>query len=328
MRLCDAGPTAAPLASIGQLRRQAARRLAAAGVPDAACDADWLLAAALGTERGRLQMDAAVAVPAPMATRFEDWLARRCRREPLQYILGSQPFRDLDLIVDRRTLIPRPETERVVDLCLETHAGGPIIDVGTGSGAIAIALAVERPGARVVATDVSLSALALARENAARAGVRVGFVCGDLLDPVAPLVRRSGLVVCNPPYVARGDFATLAPEVRDWEPRGALDGGLDGLDYYRRLGPTAARLLGPGAWIVLEIGAGQRAPIEDLFGATGAFDAVVCVRDHAEIERGLGFRRRGSRDPSAGSGRRAKSAAVAATEDAGDAQALSPKGAR
>ncbi len=276
---------------VGGLLRWGAARLAAAGVPAAARDAGWLLAALLGTSRGRLHLDAAAPVDATVRHRFERWVERRSRREPVQYIVGSQPFRSVDLAVDRRVLIPRPETEQVVDLCLTLHRGGPVLDVGTGSGAMAIAIGVERAGTEVVATDISMSALALARMNAVRAGAAVSFVCGDLLEPVAPLLGRCDLVVCNPPYVASGDVEGLEPEVRDWEPRAALDGGADGLAYYRRLAVTAARRIRPGAWVVLEVGMRQRAPVEACFVDTGGFDPALVKRDHAGIERVLGLRR-------------------------------------
>jgi release factor glutamine methyltransferase len=231
-------------------------------------------------------------VPAAARSLFDEWCARRCAREPLQYILGVQPFRTGEVRVDPRVLIPRAETEQLVDLCLDVHAGGLLIDVGTGSGAIAIALALERPGERIVATDVSRDALALAGDNATRAGAAgVSFVCGDLFDPLGPVLAAAGLVVCNPPYVSTPAFETLEPEVREWEPRIALDGGPDGLSFYRRLAPAAERLR-PGAWLVVEIGAGQRAAVEGLFAATDGFDAVVCMPDLRGIDRGLAFRRR------------------------------------
>ena len=304
MRLPDArgvarsltGSTAAAPAvsacSIIELLRAGSTRCERAGVPDARRDAAWLLAAVLGTSPARLHLDGAAPVGAEARDRFEAWCERRCRREPLQYILGTQAFRSAEVRVDPRVLIPRPETERVVDLCLQVHEGGPIADVGTGSGAIAIALAAERPEEAVVATDVSAPALALAAENARRAGAaNISFGAGDLLAPLGPMLETLRLVVCNPPYVRTGDLETLEPEVRDWEPRLALDGGPDGLSFYRRLAPEAARGLRQGAWLVLEIGAGQRRDVEALFAATAAFDSVAGVADYRGIDRGVAFRR-------------------------------------
>lgn len=299
MRLPDderTAPVPATLGSIIELLRAASTRLGLAGVPDGTRDAEWLLAAVLGTSPALLHLDGAAPVRAEARERFEEWCGRRSRREPLQYILGTQAFRSAEVHVDRRVLIPRPETERVVDLCLQVHEGGPIADVGTGSGAIAIALAAERPGETVVATDVSAPALALAMENARRAGAgNVSFAGGDLLDPLGPMLGVVSLVVCNPPYVRTSDIEDLEPEVRDWEPRVALDGGPEGLSFYRRLAPAAARGLRPGAWLVVEIGAGQRQDVAASFAATAEFDAAVCIADYCGIDRGLAFRRRRNR---------------------------------
>jgi release factor glutamine methyltransferase len=278
--------------SILGLLQAGSARLERAGVPGGGRDAEWLLAAALGTSPAQLHLDATAPVPVGTAECFERWCERRCRREPLQYILGSQPFRSIEVRVDRRVLIPRPETERVVDLCLEVYDGGPIADLGTGSGAIAIALAIERPGEVVVATDVSAPALALAAENARRTGAgNVSFAAGDLFDPLAAMLERLRLVVCNPPYVRTADIDTLEPEVRDWEPRIALDGGPDGLGFYRRFAAASARALSPGAWVVVEIGAGQREAVEASFAAMRAFDRARRLSDYRDIERGLAFRR-------------------------------------
>ena len=279
---------------VADLLRSGTASLGAAGVPDPERDAEWFLGAALGLDRGRLHLAAGDVVSVAELRCFESWCARRRRREPLQYILGSQPFRTCSLQVDSRVLIPRPETERVVDLCLSVHRSGPMVDLGTGSGAIAISLGLERPGEDVFATDISAPALSLAEENARRAGAsRVFFMQGDLFEPLGARASDCSLVVCNPPYVATGELGTLAPEVRDWEPRVALDGGPDGLDFYRRLAPAAARAMSLGAWIVVEIGAGQRPGVEALFAATLAFAESVAIRDLSGIDRGLGFRRKG-----------------------------------
>jgi release factor glutamine methyltransferase len=264
-------------------------------VPGARRDAEWLLAAILGVGRAELHLDARDPVTGEVADRFLAWCRRRATREPLQYILGSQLFRSLDLAVDRRVLIPRPETERIVDLCLSVYEGGTIVDVGTGSGAIALALALERRGERVVATDVSPAALEVATENARAVGARaVAFACGDLLRGLGGVLAGCSLVVCNPPYVASAAIDGLEPEVRDWEPRLALDGGPDGLDVFRRLAPEAALALKPGTWVVVEMGAGQQAAIEQAFAATRAFERPIVMPDYAGIARGLAFRRGGA----------------------------------
>jgi release factor glutamine methyltransferase len=279
---------------VTDLLRSGTASLRSGGVPDPERDAEWLLGAALGLDRGRLYLAACDVVSVAKRRCFESWCARRRRREPLQYILGSQPFRMCSLQVDSRVLIPRPETERVVDLCLSVHCTGPMVDLGTGSGAIAISLGLARPGDDVFATDISAPALSLAEENARRAGAsRVFFMQGDLFEPLDARMSECSLVACNPPYVASDELETLAPEVRDWEPRVALDGGPDGLDFYRRLAPAAARALSLGAWMVVEIGEGQRPAVEALFAATKAFAESVAIRDLSGIDRGLGFRRKG-----------------------------------
>lgn len=286
--------------------REGAGVLTAAGVPEPERDAEWLLGAALGLRRGRLPLAARDPVATARRLCFESWCARRARREPLQYVLGTQPFRSCTLRVDERVLIPRPETERVVEFALGFHDGhGAIADVGTGSGAIAVSLALERPRVAVYATDISPEALALARENAARAGVtNLHFSEGDLLSALGSRAGECSLVVCNPPYVATGDFEALEPEVRDWEPRTALDGGPDGLAFYRRLSVEAAARMAPDAWIVLELGADQRGPVEDAFASTGAFARPRIALDYSGIERAVAFKKtRGmARRPEPGGG--------------------------
>jgi release factor glutamine methyltransferase len=277
---------------VGALLGAGAARLRTAGVPGARRDAEWLLASVLGVSRASLHLAATDDVSSADCQRFTACCARRSRREPLQYIIGSQPFRDSEIQVDGRVLVPRPETERVVDLCLDLHDSGSMADIGTGSGAIAISLAAARPGETVFATDISMPALTAARENALRArAAGITFLHGDLFEALGARAAECALVVCNPPYVATDELATLAPEVRDWEPRLALDGGADGLAVYERLAPAAAHAMRPGAWLVVEIGAGQRGVVEELLAATRAFGRPRIVQDLAGIDRGLGFQR-------------------------------------
>jgi release factor glutamine methyltransferase len=243
------------VASARERLADAAARLSRAGVSTPRVDAEWLLAAALGTSRGRVRV-AAGTMSEDAAERYEAWISRRAGREPLQYILGTQAFRDLVLRVGPDVLVPRPETEQLVSWALELlpAAGHPalVIDVGTGSGCIACALASERPDLRVVAVDVCPAAVTLARENVAALGLadRVRIEPGDLFSGLAPV--RADLIVANPPYVPTDVIDTLAPEVSDHEPRLALDGGLDGLDVMRRLVSEAPRWLRPGAPLLLE----------------------------------------------------------------------------
>ena len=240
--------------------------LTASGIETPRLDAEVLLAAAMGVDRAALIADPEQGVePEP----FRDYVRRRVQREPVAYILGRKGFRRLELAVDPRVLVPRPETEHVVEAALALPHGARVVDVGTGSGAIALALKDERPDLRVVATDVSAAALAVARSNAARLGLDVEVVAGDLLEGVSGPVDA---VVSNPPYVRGGE--RLAPELA-YEPREALYGGPDGLDVLRRLADAVREV----PFVAVEVGAGQAADVMALLGASEV------VRDLAGIER-------------------------------------------
>jgi release factor glutamine methyltransferase len=239
---------------------RATERLKNADVPEPAASAEVLLAELLCVRRSELD-----SYPGPLsdeqAALYEGWTSRRTAREPVQRILGYAYFRNLRLELDDNVLIPRPDTESVVDAALEAvdRRGGScrVLDLGTGSGAIAISIAQERPSCEVHATDSSEGALRIARCNAAWAGLKVRFHHADLTSGLDSLEGSVELLVSNPPYVRSADIPDLAPEVRDWDPCLALDGGLDGLDLYRRIFTEAAPLLADGADVVLEVGDGQ-----------------------------------------------------------------------
>jgi release factor glutamine methyltransferase len=233
-----------------------------------------LLAAAMGVDRAALVADPGRAIEPEAARAFQDFARRRVQREPVAYILGVKGFRRLELVVDPRVLIPRPETEHVVEAALELPHVARVVDVGTGSGAIALALADERPDLRVVGTDVSADALAVARANAARLGLPVEFLQGDLLEPVSGAIDA---VVANPPYVEVG--STLAPEIGRHEPAVALYGGDDGLDVYRRLAPAAA--IAP--FVAFEVAGWMAEAVGELVHAEGF--AIEVRRDLAGIDR-------------------------------------------
>ncbi|HEV2789854.1 MAG TPA: peptide chain release factor N(5)-glutamine methyltransferase [Solirubrobacterales bacterium] len=265
--------------------------LAAAGVEDPRLDAEVLLAEAAGVNRAALVADGGAEVPPAAARRFGEMVRRRLRREPVAYIVGRKGFRRLDLAVDRRVLVPRPETELLVELALEMESAN-VLDVGTGSGAIALAVADELPECAVTATDTSPAALEVARANAERLGLanRVRFVAGTLPDDGAAAKGADfDLVLANLPYVAERDWPSLQPEVTQWEPREALLAGPDGLDAYRAFIPESA---GPlhrypeqraGA-LALEVGEGQAPAVAELMRGAG-FGAVETRRDLAGIER-------------------------------------------
>lgn len=282
-----------PGGTIAEAVRLGADRLAACGIASARLDAELLLAGALGVDRARLRIDSAHGVSGEARDRYEAALRRRESREPLQRIRGTQEFYSRDFDVRGDVLIPRPETEVLVEaaLALVARARSPrIVDLGTGSGAIAVTLALELPGAWVVATDVSESAVTLARENARRHGVeeRVEVRRGDWTEACGD--DRFDLVVSNPPYVRSDEITALEPEVRDFEPRAALDGGVDGLDAYRRLAKRVGAVLDPAGTVVLEIGQGQGDAVGELFAAEG-FTLRGARADLAGIERVLVFSR-------------------------------------
>ncbi|MBW8058868.1 MAG: peptide chain release factor N(5)-glutamine methyltransferase [Solirubrobacterales bacterium] len=252
--------------------------LQAVGVDAPRLDAELLLSEALGWDRARLAAESDAEMPAGAGRRFGEMVRRRLRREPVAYILGRRGFRGIELAVDRRVLIPRPETELLVELALELRPR-TVLDAGTGSGAIALAIADELPGCEVIATDASGAALEVARANAERLGLagRVDFV-EAMLPPSGP---GFDLVVANLPYVAEGDWPSLQPEVTEWEPREALLGGADGLDVIRVAIPAAA---GIAPVLALEVGVGQAGAVgELLFGA--GFGAVETRVDLAGAPR-------------------------------------------
>ncbi|HSF02605.1 MAG TPA: peptide chain release factor N(5)-glutamine methyltransferase [Solirubrobacterales bacterium] len=254
--------------------------LAAAGVEGARLDAELLLAEATGWDRARLAAEPEARVDAGAARGFGEMVRRRVRREPVAYILGRKGFRGLDLAVDARALIPRPETELLVEIALELKPR-TALDVGTGSGAVALAVADELPGCEVTGTDTSTAALGLARENAERLRIdgRVRFERGTV-----PEGRRFDLVLANLPYVGEDEWARLAPEITRYEPREALVGGADGVEAIAATVPATIAALEPGASLALEVGAGQAGPVAELLLDLG-FGRVEGRQDLAGIPR-------------------------------------------
>ena len=260
------------------------------GLSSGRLDAEYLLAHVLGTGRLQLYMDFERPLEQEELNQFRPLLKRRASREPLQYILGCQPFRELELIVRPGVLIPRPETEQLVDEVLDWFLSKEVdrptaLDVGTGSGAIALSLAAES-GAKVVATDISSVALDLARSNAEAAGLEalVEFREGSIFEPI-PATARFDAIVSNPPYVREKDEPLLEPEVLDWEPREALFSGKDGLDVIRDLVAGAFQYLRPGGLLALEVGLGQAREVALLLEDSGYYASVKIKRDHATLER-------------------------------------------
>jgi len=291
--------------TVGSALREATARLRDADVTRSPrLDAELLVARALGLTRADLLREPERKLSADEVAESESLLRRRLAREPVAYILGHRAFRTIDLEVTRAVLIPRPDTETLVEVALEELGTVPLagpdpedeplaIDVGTGSGCIALALAAEDPFVHVIATDVDPDALAVARGNAARLGLarRVEFVLSDLFHDVGE--RVVDLVVSNPPYIPADEYVALEPNVRDYEPRLALYGGVDGLDFYRRLVPGAALLLRPGGLLAVEVGIGQAVAVGGIVRAAGAFSAPETRDDLAGVPRVVCARRRG-----------------------------------
>lgn len=271
--------------SVGAALRAGVERLAAAGCETPRLDAEILLAEVLDPARPvgreRLVLDRDRALDAESGGRFEALLARREAREPVAYMTGRRDFRWLSLAVDRRVLIPRPETELLVEVALDLPSDAAVLDVGTGSGAVALALAAERPDLRVSGVDVSAAALEVARANAARLDLAVGFYEQDLLDGA----RGPGdAVLANLPYVPSG--TALAPEIAGYEPVGALFAGPDGLGVVRRLMAQLALAVPKPGMVALEISPEQADEVAALLGAAG-FGSVQRHRDLAGHERVL-----------------------------------------
>jgi release factor glutamine methyltransferase len=293
--------------SIRTATREGAAVLARAGIESARLDAEVLLAGILGVRREDLYVQYARVLTAEEEKLFRDVLERRAIGEPVAYIAGRREFWSLDFAVSPEVLIPRPETELLVEsalACLKrlpppmtNPAGGTgqfqALDLGTGSGAIAVSLANERGDLAVWATDLSGPALAMARLNARRHGVapRVQFFHGDLFEPVAGRKEFFDVIVSNPPYIPSAELANLAPDVRDWEPGMALDGGVAGLDFYRRIIAEAPLYLTPEGFLLVEIGPDLAVRVRELLAASGQYEECAVHPDYSGRPRVVSARK-------------------------------------
>jgi release factor glutamine methyltransferase len=271
--------------TLAEVLRRSTEYLETHGSPTPRLDAELLLAHGLGLTRIDLYTQFERPLSEDELSECRELIRRRGTREPVAYVIGRWGFRRLELDVDARVLVPRSETELLVDRCLALLDGQEqpaVLEVGTGSGAIALAIKDERPDAQVVASDLSADALAVARANAERLGLEIGFAQSDLLESVPGGPFQ--LIVSNPPYVSESELATLEPEVAEHEPRLATVAGPDGFEVYSRLLPQAAERLVHGGFIALECGAGQAPALVAELARVGYADAGV-DRDLSGIER-------------------------------------------
>jgi release factor glutamine methyltransferase len=271
----------------------ASAKLAAAGILNARLDAEVLLCHTLGRDRAWLLAHIRDGLGDEQRMIFEQAVERKARREPLQYITGKQEFWGLDFLVTPDVLIPRPETELIIETVVgsapDRNRPLTVIDLCTGSGCIAVSLAKELSAARVFASDTSEKALVVARENARRHGVqdRIRFFEGDLFGPLEELDIHGqiDIIVSNPPYIASGDRPELQPEVRDYEPAMALFAGPDGMELHRRIVSTAPLFLKSTGALVMEMGIGQAGALTRMIRETGVYDTPAVLKDLAGIER-------------------------------------------
>ena len=286
--------------TLAGLLREGISILSEGGIRNAEHEAVWIMDFALGASRLTLRLEGQRQVTAEDRSRAIELFGRRAAREPLQFILGTQEFCGLEFEVGPAALIPRPETELLVEEVLRHCVSGShpmIADIGTGSGCVAVALAHSLPSASLYATDLSPAALDLARSNAARHAVehRVVFLTGDLFEPLRGrgLEGRLAAVVSNPPYIADGEVAGLPPEVGSFEPKLALAGGVDGLALHRRLLDEAPEFLTPGGLLALEVGLGQADRLRRMALVGGGYDWIRTTPDAAGIERVVCFLKKG-----------------------------------
>jgi release factor glutamine methyltransferase len=283
--------------TVDAARRALTARFKSAPIDSAELDARILVGAVLGLDLTGIIAAANRCLASDEATRLEDFARRRLSGEPIARIVGYKEFWGLPLQLSAATLVPRPDTETVVELAWQVLCTSPqphrplrIIDIGTGSGAILLALLSELPNASGIGTDISVAAVETASANAAHLGfaLRTAFVACDY---VAALSGKFDLIVSNPPYIRSAEIASLAVEVRNHDPVAALDGGADGLDAYRAIAPEAARLLAPGGTLVVEVGLGQSSDVRRLMAVVGLTLQGPPKADLAGIRRAVAFRK-------------------------------------
>jgi release factor glutamine methyltransferase len=281
---------------VRDILHESIKALEAAGIPSARLDAEVLLSFCLGDDRLEFYKNPDKTISQMQLDAYRNLLARRLQWEPVAYITGRKEFWSFTLEVNNSVLIPRPDTEIIVEEALDvcrnfTSLDMRILDIGTGSGAIALALASEIDGAKVMATDISAAALALAQKNAAALGLkeRIDFRQGNLFEPVDGLFD---IIVSNPPYIAANDYEELPVSVKDFEPSEALLAGVSGLEFYEKLIYSAAAYLKKNGWLLLEIGAKQEAGVRSILEVSGFYTSIKMRRDYAGLSRVIKARRK------------------------------------
>ena len=281
---------------VRDILNESTKALEEVDIPSARLDAEVLLSFCLGSDRLEFYKNPDMTIGETKLTAFRNLIARRLQWEPVAYITGRKEFWSFTLEVNNSVLIPRPDTEIIVEEVLDVYRNFNslpvrILDIGTGSGAIALALALEIDGAKVVATDISDAALKLAQKNAATLGLKekIDFHHGNLLEPVDGLFD---IIVSNPPYIAANDYEELPASVKVFEPREALLAGESGLEFYEKLIYQAAGYLQKNGWLLLEIGAKQEAGIREIMKDSGFYDSIEMRRDYAGLPRVIKARRK------------------------------------
>ncbi len=275
--------------TVKDMLQEAVTAFSREGLPGPRLDAEVLLAHCLQKERLFLFTHQADPLTAGQIRQYRELAARRVSKEPVAYIIGYKEFWSLTLEVDRRVLIPRPDTEILVEEALKIAAAsdnvtGRILDVGTGSGAIAIALASELKNTQIFASDISPGAIDVARRNAGRHALadRISFAVGDMTEPFGGVFD---MIVSNPPYITEADFDALPVGVKAFEPHSALLGGPEGLCFHERLIRASEMRLKTGGWLIMEMGAGQREQVAGLFNKSGRYDEIRFRADYAGLDR-------------------------------------------
>lgn len=279
--------------TVREALQEGAELLSRAGVESARLDAELLLGKAFGRTREEIYLNYETELGREVEELFNALLRRRARREPIAYITGEREFWSLGFLVTPEVLVPRPETELLVEVTLElvkkSEGNHPvkILDLGTGSGIVAVSLAKEIDDVELWATDLSARALKVAQTNAMRHGVeeKIRFLPGDAFEPVRGQTDFFNVIVSNPPYVRRGELGSLPPEIREWEPRLALDGGADGLVFYRRIAEESHFYLAGGGFVAVEIGADMGAEVCRLFAGAGRYSTPSVYQDYARMDR-------------------------------------------